>query len=166
MSNPTRPSHILGRIAMRRLTPLWKFVFVIMCLPAMASSITEACCPEGRCRVPFWACWIYPPDHDRTNTVCWCCSNNNGWEVKGTDPLCTRCDAITNSTSTQPSMDCIPKDKRCTDCTDGSQCCTRYYAMVCDKCTHCLRFARPRECHNQWYPLCCLGAPCTCKCSD
>jgi hypothetical protein len=134
---------------------------LLVTLILVVCSDSEACFRRARCGIPGWATWVeWDGACDKSNgMVCWCCDPSHGWVLMSTTG-CTSCDAMTSSSSTHPSKNCsvgIPPDRDCGSNCSGRK---RYYAMICDQCTHRLRFAGPRECHNEFYPLYDLGAPC------
>jgi hypothetical protein len=95
-------------------------------------------------------CWADRSVKCPTGSTCWCCTSG-GW-VKCT----SNCDACTGGE--RPSASCGAYDSRACDCsTKGLR---LYYRMICDRTWHRLRFARPWESSNEWYPLRWLGAPC------
>jgi hypothetical protein len=144
----------------RLMAPVFKILPIIALFLAIFS-VSGACLQACGCRAPFWACWI---DLEEATTckdlVCWCYDKDGNW-VKTNSTNCTTCDAVTRGSV--PSARCKSHGKCQKECKDTCPCCIRYYAMVCDPCTHQLRFARPRECHDEFYPLCWLCSPC-CPC--
>ena len=150
----------LWRMSMRRLiAPVLRIVPVIALISAIFS-VSGACLLACDCRAPFWTTWI---EMDGAATckdwVCWNCDKDGNWIITNSS-TCTTCDAVTRGAVPCAMCKCHGK---CQKCKDPNHCCVRYYAMVCDQCTHRLRFARPLECHDQFYPLCWLGSVCPCE---
>ena len=148
---------------MRRLmVPVFKLLPVIL-LSLTIFSVSGECLEACDCRAPFWARWIEMEDVTTCKDwVCWCCDKDGNW-IRTNSANFATCDAVTRCAV--PCGKCKCHVKCQSKCKDLNQCCVRYYAMVCDQCTHRLRFARPLECHDEFYPLCWLGSPC-CPCED
>jgi len=113
---------------------------------------------ETCCESQSWVrCFDPSRYHGCLSGVCWCCDAGGNWVTAGCGG---NCDA------------CLPEGKRpvagCAYYGDGKTTATcpcgghghLLCAMICDPCTHVMRFALPWEQEDGYYALRFLGAPC------
>jgi hypothetical protein len=136
---------------MRKLLILSAFLATALLL--LACSDSGACERGRRCRIPCWVTCVdigTGADAKAQTYYYWCCNKDGNWQTP--DAQCQHLDAIT-TTPALPSPHC-GGGKVCDRETDNDCCAsTRFYAMVCGKCTHQLRFALPWESHRVLYPI-------------
>jgi hypothetical protein len=126
--------------------------------------ITPVCSsPPSATDIPYWvrrnctkdgyaAACAATPDFP----YCWCCQGGH-W-VYGVCPQCpVGSTACTASSTVPPSVNCPRADGECCASGANSNC---IYLMICDCCTHRMRFAYPWEKGDGYFPLWCLHKPC------
>jgi hypothetical protein len=129
------------------------FTLLIVAIPSIDVQAGWGCGSKGR-RV------TYGGRDDTLPPYCWCCTNG-GWVLCNPTLKCPAKYMAYTTSNKPPSAECmmshveaVAVDIKADDCP------VAYYPMVCDRCTHRLRFPRCWERAEEHYPLEWLGKSC------
>lgn len=146
-ATPMRPTTLLAAL----------LVTALPCLEA-----TAGWCCSKRCSAPS-----YQTRYEATTSYaqyCWCCETDH-WRSCSNGNPCPNSDEMCITLSPNPPSGACSFGVRMSSEPRRASCGQpKFYPMVCDACTHRLRFPHCGEVATEFYTLAWLGQPCASSC--